>query len=71
MNLLCYPLILTRRFISILFAQHSCVPNVAVRYALKPSVGLVAQVYSLKPINPEDELVQSYIDCSLGMMYYR
>lgn len=45
--------------------NHSCCPNVIVRYAALPGRGLVAQLTALRDIAPGEELLQSYIDQSL------
>jgi hypothetical protein len=36
-----------------------------VQYTLLPEVGLAAEVIALREILPGEELLQSYIDCSL------
>jgi hypothetical protein len=41
--------------------NHSCNPNVLVKYAVTER-GLVAQLHALRDIAPEEEFVQSYID---------
>eukprot|EP01034_Spumella_vulgaris_P021362 gene21361-27392_t len=41
--------------------NHSCDPNVLVKYAVT-ELGLVAQLHALRAIAPEEEFVQSYID---------
>lgn len=45
--------------------NHSCDPNVFVRYAQHPQMGLVLELTALKNIAEGEELVQSYIDQSL------
>lgn len=50
--------------------NHSCVPNVMVRYISHPAYGLCAEMVTLKDIEENEELVQSYIDNTLGMLIY-
>lgn len=50
--------------------NHSCVPNVIVKYTSSEDsqsgqVGLVAQLVALRDILPGEELLQSYVDASL------
>ena len=47
--------------------NHSCDPNVIVTYATSNEVGLQAQLLVLKPIQADEELVQSYIDQSQSL----
>ena len=42
--------------------NHSCDPNVRVTYVSHPERGLLATLIALQPIQPGEELVQSYID---------
>ena len=37
---------------------------------MAPEVGLVAEVVALRPIAAGEELVQSYIDCTLGKLVF-
>ncbi len=46
--------------------NHSCSPNVLVKYTHSPEYGLAAQLVALRAISPGEELVQSYIDPSLS-----
>jgi hypothetical protein len=46
--------------------NHSCIPNVRVKYAMDKDLGLVAELFAIKPIFPGEELLQSYIDQNLG-----
>ncbi len=59
------PLDGTAFYLTICRINHSCVPNVVVRYASNADKGLVAHLTALCHINPDEELVQSYIDQSL------
>eukprot|EP00604_Paraphysomonas_vestita_P000114 CAMPEP_0174825024 /NCGR_PEP_ID=MMETSP1107-20130205/41094_1 /TAXON_ID=36770 /ORGANISM="Paraphysomonas vestita, Strain GFlagA" /LENGTH=152 /DNA_ID=CAMNT_0016055725 /DNA_START=871 /DNA_END=1330 /DNA_ORIENTATION=+ len=45
--------------------NHSCVPNVIVKYISHPIYGLCAQMTVLRDIEENEELVQSYIDNTL------
>eukprot|EP01031_Cornospumella_fuschlensis_P038636 gene38636-46969_t len=46
--------------------NHSCIPNVIVKYVPSENAeGLVAQLVALRDILPGEELVQSYVDASL------
>lgn len=47
--------------------NHSCDPNVRVTYTCCPQRGLLATLVALKPIQPGEELVQSYIDQFKGL----
>jgi hypothetical protein len=49
--------------------NHSCDPNVIVKYATSDQEGLVAQVFALREILPGEELLQSYIDKTEGMYF--
>ena len=42
--------------------NHSCVPNVMVKYTSTLESGLIAQLHTLRSIDPGEELLQSYID---------
>lgn len=42
--------------------NHSCDPNVMVRYDCDPVKGLVANMHVLRHIDPDEELLQSYIN---------
>lgn len=44
--------------------NHSCDPNVFVRYVQNPELGLVLELVAIKNISEGEELVQSYIDQS-------
>ncbi len=69
------PLDGTAFYFSICRINHSCCPNVIVLYqgesvsssqSASPSKGLVAKLTALRPITAGEELLQSYIDQSLG-----
>lgn len=45
--------------------NHSCDPNVMVRYSQSRESGLLAQLVALRDLIPEEELLYSYIDQSL------
>ena len=61
------PLDGTAFYTTICKINHSCIPNVMVRYASHPQYGLCAQMVVLRQISEGEELLQSYIDQSLGM----
>ena len=42
--------------------NHSCDPNVRIHYQINPDKGLELQMKAIKPIQPHEELLQSYID---------
>lgn len=42
--------------------NHSCEPNVRVEYNMHPEHGLIVELKALRTIDPDEELVQSYID---------
>lgn len=46
--------------------NHSCDPNVRVKYVFTREYGMVARLVALKDIKPDEELLQSYIDQSMG-----
>ena len=46
--------------------NHSCDPNVRVKYVFTREHGLVALLVALKEIKPDAELLQSYIDQTMG-----
>lgn len=46
--------------------NHSCDPNVRVKYLFTREHGMVARLVALKDIMPDTELLQSYIDQSMG-----
>ena len=46
--------------------NHSCYPNVRVKYVFAREYGLVAELVALREIRPDDELLQSYIDQTMG-----
>lgn len=46
--------------------NHSCSPNVRVKYVFTREHGLVAELVALREIQPDEELVQSYIDQTMG-----
>jgi hypothetical protein len=60
------PLDGTGFYSTICHMNHSCDPNVVVKYHTIPDVGLVASVVALRDIDAGDELQQSYIDASKG-----
>lgn len=45
--------------------NHSCTPNVIVKYTMSPERGLLAQLHALRDIAEGEEFVQSYIDQSM------
>ncbi len=47
--------------------NHSCDPNVIVRYESRPDGGLFARLDAIRDIQPGEEFVQSYIDNTQGM----
>ena len=49
--------------------NHSCIPNVRVKYAMDKDLGLIAELFAIKPIFPGEELLQSYIDQNLGNLW--
>lgn len=59
------PLDGTSFYTTICRINHSCVPNVLVRYRLDPSAGLCAEMVALRNIEENEELLQSYIDNTL------
>ena len=48
--------------------NHSCEPNVRVKYSSTVEHGLVANVVALRDIQPNEELLQSYIDENRSMI---
>lgn len=60
------PLDGTGFYSTICHMNHSCDPNVIVKYNAIPEVGLVASVVALRDIELGAELQQSYIDASKG-----
>jgi hypothetical protein len=46
--------------------NHSCNPNVMVKYVFTLEYGLVAQMVALREIKAGEELLQSYIDQKMG-----
>lgn len=46
--------------------NHSCAPNVQVKYSFTREYGLVAYLVALRDIRPDEELLQSYIDQNMG-----
>jgi hypothetical protein len=46
--------------------NHSCEPNVRVKYVFTKELGLTAFLVALKEINKGSELLQSYIDQTMG-----
>ena len=46
--------------------NHSCEPNVLVTYTCTQEYGLVAKLHALRPIMDGEELLQSYVDQSMG-----
>lgn len=46
--------------------NHSCDPNVRVKYVFTREHGMVARLVALRDIDPDEELLQSYIDQSMG-----
>lgn len=63
------PLDGTSFYATICKINHSCCPNVIVKYAIRPDVGLVAELTALRAIEAGEELVQSYIDQSKRKIY--
>ena len=61
------PLDGTSFYTTICRVNHSCVPNVMVRYRVDPSHGLCAEMVALRDIEENEELVQSYIDQTQGL----
>lgn len=59
------PLDGTSFYTTICRINHSCVPNVMVRYTVDPGAGLCAEMIALRDIQENEELVQSYIDNTL------
>ncbi|RYH13380.1 SET domain-containing protein-lysine N-methyltransferase [archaeon] len=63
------PLDGTAFYLLICKINHSCLPNVVVKYTSSEDtpgqVGLVARLVALREILPGEELVQSYVDASL------
>ncbi len=60
------PLDGTAFYSNICHINHSCVPNVIVKYISTTDLGLLANVVALRSISEGEELVQSYIDSDLG-----
>lgn len=60
------PLDGTAFYTTICRINHSCNPNVMVKYVCTPEHGLCAQMVVLRDIAEGEELLQSYIDQSLG-----
>jgi hypothetical protein len=56
------PLDGTAFFILTCKINHSCEPNVRVRYQINPAKGLELQMTAVRPIAAQEELLQSYID---------
>ena len=48
--------------------NHSCDPNVFVKYVCHPSVGLAAELHAVRDILEGEELTQSYIDQTNGKL---
>ena len=46
--------------------NHSCEPNVLVTYTCTQEHGLVAKLHALRPIVVGEELLQSYVDQTMG-----
>jgi SET domain len=46
--------------------NHSCEPNVRVKYVFTKELGLTAFLVALKEIHKGSELLQSYIDQTMG-----
>lgn len=46
--------------------NHSCAPNVLVKYRFTREYGLVAYLVALRDIMPDEELLQSYVDQNMG-----
>ena len=46
--------------------NHSCSPNVRVKYLFTKEHGLVASLIATREIQPDEELLQSYIDQTMG-----
>ncbi len=64
---LCPPLDGTAFYRTICKVNHSCEPNVRVEYTCLPDKGLVAQLVAVRPILPNEELVQSYINQHMSL----
>jgi SET domain-containing protein len=60
------PLDGTALFSTLCKINHSCDPNVKVKYAFTREYGLVATLTALKDIITGAELLQSYIDQTMG-----
>ena len=50
--------------------NHSCEPNVRVKYVFTKEVGLTAFLVALKEIKVGSELLQSYIDETMGTLRF-
>jgi hypothetical protein len=61
------PLDGTSFYTTICRINHSCVPNVMVRYRMDSTYGLCAEMVAVKDIEENEELVQSYIDQTQGL----
>lgn len=60
------PLDGTALFSTLCKINHSCAPNVQVKYSFTREHGLVAYLIALRDIQPGEELLQSYIDQNMG-----
>ena len=60
------PLDGTAFYFNICKINHSCSPNMYVRYATFETAGLCAEAVAIRNIEAGEELLQSYIDQSLG-----
>jgi hypothetical protein len=65
------PLDGTAFYLNICKMNHSCDPNVYVKYCVVPNTGVCAQVMSIREIHADEELLQSYIDQSLPVKQRR
>ena len=59
------PLDGTAFFLTICKINHSCEPNMFVRYTCVEKFGVCAEAVSMKSIAESEELVQSYVDQTL------
>ena len=59
------PLDGTAFYLNICKINHSCAPNMYVKYASSADHGVCAEVISLRDIAEGEELLQSYIDQTL------
>lgn len=62
------PLDGTAFYFNICRVNHSCDPNVIVKYISDPDCGLMAAMTVLRPIQAGEELLQSYVEQSLPFL---